>query len=147
MGGGSSRISGSSSKLGSESESVSIPDSGPFPSAGGAADDSPGREPGFPRPDGQSPSGAAEPRSSTENPCRPSGGRSLFGPTDHRWTLIPTRLGAPEEVVVADPTQPADQLANDHPQRCRIDRIEVSRVIEACERVLAASDTPGIGSP
>ncbi len=72
---------------------------------------------------------------------------SLFGPTDHRWTLIPTRLGAPEEVVVADPTLPADQLANDHPQRCRIDRIEVSRVIEACERVLAASDTPGIGSP
>lgn len=72
---------------------------------------------------------------------------SLFGPTDHRWTLIPTRPGAPEEVIVADPTLPADQLANDHPQRCRIDRIEVSRVIEACGRVLAASGTAGIGSP
>ncbi|MFO0832213.1 MAG: glycosyltransferase family 9 protein [Phycisphaerales bacterium] len=61
---------------------------------------------------------------------------SLFGPTDHRWTLIPTRPSGPEEVVVADPTLPADQLSNDHPDRCRIDRIEVARVIEACGRVL-----------
>jgi heptosyltransferase-2 len=63
---------------------------------------------------------------------------SLFGPTDHRWTLIPTRPGAPEEVVVADPTLPADQLANDHPERCRIDTISVEHVVRACGRVLGS---------
>ncbi len=62
---------------------------------------------------------------------------SLFGPTDHRWTLIPTRPEGPEEVVLADPTLPASELANDHPDRCRIDRIETPRVIAACEKVLA----------
>ena len=36
------------------------PDSASFPSAGCASDDRPGREPGFPLPEGQSPSGAAE---------------------------------------------------------------------------------------
>lgn len=66
---------------------------------------------------------------------------SLFGPTDHRWTLIPTRAGAPEEVVLADPTLPADQLANDHPERCRIERIELERVVGACGRVLGASES------
>jgi hypothetical protein len=40
--------------------------------------------------------------------------------------------------VVADPTLPADMNANEHPERCRIDKIEVERVIEAVERVLGA---------
>lgn len=66
---------------------------------------------------------------------------SLFGPTDHRWTLIPTRAGAPEEIVLADPTLPADQLANDHPERCRIERIELERVMGACGRVLGAAES------
>ncbi|MCC6950461.1 MAG: glycosyltransferase family 9 protein [Phycisphaerales bacterium] len=64
---------------------------------------------------------------------------SLFGPTDHRWTIIPTRSGGPEEVVLADPTLPEHEVANGHPERCRIDRISVERVKEAVRRVL----TPG----
>lgn len=68
---------------------------------------------------------------------------SLFGPTDHRWTTIPTRAGAPEEIVVADPTLPPEEVSNDHPERCRIERIEVATVREAAERVLAgAAATP-----
>ncbi len=59
---------------------------------------------------------------------------TLFGPTDHRWTLIPT--SAPEAILVADPTLPETERANDHPQRCRVDRITVERVIESVERVL-----------
>jgi len=62
---------------------------------------------------------------------------SLFGPTDHRWTTIPTRAGGPEELVLADPTLPEHEVANDHPERCRIDRISVDRVKEAVRRVLA----------
>jgi heptosyltransferase II len=61
---------------------------------------------------------------------------SLFGPTDHRWTTIPLRPGAPEELLLADPTLPEGELANDHPDRCRIDRIEVERVLSASERAL-----------
>lgn len=64
---------------------------------------------------------------------------SLFGPTDHRWTTIPTRPGGPERVVVADPTLPEEELANDHPERCRIERIEEERVREACVAVLAGA--------
>lgn len=64
---------------------------------------------------------------------------SLFGPTDHRWTTIPTRPGAPEEIVVADPTLPTEEVSNDHPERCRIERIEVERVREALEKVLAGA--------
>ncbi|MEZ6318608.1 MAG: glycosyltransferase family 9 protein [Phycisphaerales bacterium] len=61
---------------------------------------------------------------------------SLFGPTDARWTTIPFER---EAVVVADPTLPADQSANDHPDRCSIDRIEVGRVIEGVDGVLAGA--------
>ncbi len=64
---------------------------------------------------------------------------SLFGPTDHRWTTIPTRPGGPERVVVADPTLPDEERANDHPERCRIERIEEERVREACVAVLAGA--------
>lgn len=67
---------------------------------------------------------------------------SLFGPTDHRWTTIPTRPSAAEEVVLADPTLPEGEVANDHPERCRIDRIEVDRVWEAVNRVLGTADSP-----
>jgi heptosyltransferase II len=65
---------------------------------------------------------------------------SLFGPTDHRWTLIPCRPGAEEHIITADPTLPADQSANDHPDRCRIDRIDIERVIEACDAALSLSE-------
>jgi heptosyltransferase-2 len=62
---------------------------------------------------------------------------NLYGPTDVRWSILPEN-GAPSVDVVADPTLPADMNANEHPERCRIDKIEVERVIEAVERVLGA---------
>ncbi|MFZ4575609.1 MAG: glycosyltransferase family 9 protein [Phycisphaerales bacterium] len=62
---------------------------------------------------------------------------SMFGPTDHRWTTIPTRPGAPERVILADPTLPSSELANDHPQRCAIERIELERVVGAVDELLS----------
>jgi heptosyltransferase-2 len=59
---------------------------------------------------------------------------TLFGPTDHRWTTIPTR--APEAIILADPALPEGESANDHPERCAIERIELERVLEAVERTL-----------
>jgi heptosyltransferase-2 len=66
---------------------------------------------------------------------------TLFGPTDPRWTTLPasfSKPGVPREVVlVADPTLPATEVADDHPQRCRIDRIATGQVISAVDQVLA----------
>ncbi len=61
----------------------------------------------------------------------------LYGPTDIRWSVLPGLTG-PSVDVVADPTLPAELNANEHPERCRIDRIEVGRAIEAVERVIGA---------
>lgn len=61
---------------------------------------------------------------------------SLFGPTDPRWTTIPTRPGRPEAVITADPSLPPTEVADDHPERCRIDRITIETVRGAVERVL-----------
>ncbi|MBX3402825.1 MAG: glycosyltransferase family 9 protein [Phycisphaeraceae bacterium] len=60
---------------------------------------------------------------------------TLFGPTDPRWTTLP-RDGSPRADIAADPALSAGEVADDHPERCRIDRIEVARVIEAVEKVL-----------
>jgi heptosyltransferase-2 len=60
---------------------------------------------------------------------------TLFGPTDHRWTTIPAPAG--EEILVADPTLPESLVADDHPDRCRVDRIEVETVLAACDRLLS----------
>ncbi len=57
---------------------------------------------------------------------------SLFGPTDHRWTTIPAR----EVILTADPTLPEEEVADDHPERCRIERIGVGEVIAAVDRVV-----------
>lgn len=65
---------------------------------------------------------------------------SLFGPTDHRWTTLPKPAGhahGREVIIVADPTLPESELADDHPERCRVDRIGVSQVIAAVEQLLA----------
>ena len=62
---------------------------------------------------------------------------SLFGPTDHRWTLIPTRPDAPERILVADPTLPERESANDHPARCAIDHIKLDAVAAAADELLA----------
>ncbi len=68
---------------------------------------------------------------------------TLFGPTDPRWTTIPVRThadGTPREtILVADPTLPPDQSANDHPDRCRVDRITLDAVIRAADAQLAAA--------
>jgi heptosyltransferase-2 len=62
---------------------------------------------------------------------------SLFGPTDHRWSTVPGR--APQVILTADPTLPETESANDHPDRCRIDRIELGAVVEACDRLLGVA--------
>lgn len=62
---------------------------------------------------------------------------TLFGPTDHRWTTIPAPAG--EALLLADPTLPEAQVADDHPQRCRVDRITTESVIAASDRLLASS--------
>ena len=64
---------------------------------------------------------------------------TLFGPTDHRWTTIPTHPTGPERIILADPTLPESELANDHPERCRIDRIETIEVMSATDDVLERS--------
>ncbi len=58
---------------------------------------------------------------------------SLFGPTDARWTTIPFDR---EAIVLADPSLPPDQSANDHPDRCAVDLITLDRVIDAAESLL-----------
>lgn len=61
---------------------------------------------------------------------------TLFGPTDHRWTTIPTP--ASEQIILADPTLPEDELANDDPERNSIDKIELERVLAAVEELLVS---------
>jgi len=58
---------------------------------------------------------------------------TLFGPTDHRWTTIPFE---DEIELTADPSLPEEEVSNDHPQRCAIDRIELDAVIKASEKLL-----------
>lgn len=66
---------------------------------------------------------------------------ALFGPTDPRWTTIPTvdpGTGREREVIlIADPTLPAGESANDHPERCAIDRIGLDTVRDAADGLLA----------
>lgn len=64
---------------------------------------------------------------------------SLFGPTDHRWTIVPTSAAAGERIITADPTLPESELANDHPERCAIERIDFERVAAAVDEVLKSS--------
>jgi hypothetical protein len=52
---------------------------------------------------------------------------ALFGPTDHRWTLLP---GARERILLAEPFLDQAHVADRHPEACRIDRIAVGDVIQ-----------------
>ncbi len=65
---------------------------------------------------------------------------SLFGPTDPRWTTPPpppSPAGKPiERVIVADPTLPMGEIADDHPQRCAIDKIELDRVVASVDALV-----------
>ena len=72
---------------------------------------------------------------------------ALFGPTDPRWTTLPERApdaDPPREIRLAagslgpDPL-PTDQLADEHPERCRIDRIGQGEVLTAVDRLLGGS--------
>lgn len=68
---------------------------------------------------------------------------TLFGPTDPRWTTLPDAddgTAAPRErVLTADPSMPPELVADEHPERCRIDRIETARVIAAADELLGAA--------
>jgi heptosyltransferase-2 len=61
---------------------------------------------------------------------------SLFGPTDPRWTTIPHGR---ERLILADPTLDVSESANDHPERCSIERIEFCRVVSAADELLGES--------
>lgn len=76
---------------------------------------------------------------------------TLFGPTDPRWTTLPdsrptSDANAPqhprESILVADPSLPPDEVADDHPQRCRIDRISIDSVLAAVDAHLARPPRP-----
>ncbi|MDX2116322.1 MAG: glycosyltransferase family 9 protein [Planctomycetota bacterium] len=70
---------------------------------------------------------------------------SLFGPTDHRWTSIPFDR---ERIIVADPSLPEEEVANDHPARCAIEKIEPDRVIAAADALLTlGAISPGGAAP
>ncbi len=64
---------------------------------------------------------------------------ALFGPTDPRWTTLSdssplgSNLPTREITLSADPTLPPDEVADDHPDRCRIDRIELPDVLSALD--------------
>ena len=66
---------------------------------------------------------------------------SLFGPTDHRWTTIPVAPNR-EAILLADPTLPASEVADDHPDRCRVDRITTESVLLAALGLLAPARPP-----
>ncbi|MBX3356819.1 MAG: glycosyltransferase family 9 protein [Phycisphaeraceae bacterium] len=66
----------------------------------------------------------------------------LFGPTDRRWTTLPHDDRAEEREILADPTLPDSEVADDHPERCRIDRIEFGRVAEEVDCLLAGVRRP-----
>jgi heptosyltransferase-2 len=61
---------------------------------------------------------------------------TIFGPTDARWTTIVTRPGGPERVLSAGGVLPEGVLANDVPERCRVEGITEAEVREACGEVL-----------
>lgn len=77
---------------------------------------------------------------------------TLYGPTDPRWTTLPPPpppaadgrdghgrgigIGSRDIGVVADATLGPGEVADDHPDRCRIDRIAVDQVLAAVDRVL-----------
>lgn len=61
---------------------------------------------------------------------------TLFGPTDPRWTTLPDDGSGRERIFVADPTLPKDEIADDHPDRCRIEKIKAAEVIAAMDEML-----------
>lgn len=62
---------------------------------------------------------------------------TLFGSTDPRLTKLP--LTGPEVGVESRPDLPEEEIYDDHPDDCRIDRIAVDAVIAAADRLLAGT--------
>ncbi len=61
---------------------------------------------------------------------------TLFGPTDKRWTTIPFK----DEIELdADPSLPEEEVANDHPQRCRVSNIALQDVVNAADTLLSGA--------
>lgn len=71
---------------------------------------------------------------------------TIYGPTDHRWAPIPTRPHAPEVKLLADPTLPESESANDNPERCAIDKVRLETVREAADQLLenSVARTPSV---
>lgn len=65
---------------------------------------------------------------------------TLFGPTDPRWTTLPVDP-ARHRQILADPSLPPTEVADDHPERCRIDRIPLESAKAAADEILAL---PGV---
>ncbi|MDZ4829309.1 MAG: lipopolysaccharide heptosyltransferase II [Phycisphaerae bacterium] len=63
---------------------------------------------------------------------------ALFGPTDHRWTIL---AGVPERLIVAEPFLPEELVADDRPEFCAIDRISVGDVVAAVDAMLRTNAT------
>lgn len=61
---------------------------------------------------------------------------SLFGPTDHRWTILE---GTRERRLLAEPFLEASLVADDHPASCAIERIPLSDVMHAVRATLDQS--------
>ena len=69
---------------------------------------------------------------------------ALFGPTDHRWTTITdylpparnARATPIETILLADPTLPEEEVANDHPDRCAINNITLDQTLQAARAAL-----------
>jgi heptosyltransferase-2 len=80
---------------------------------------------------------------------------ALFGPTDPRWTTladsalyIPGRPApARELVLVADASLSPDEVADDHPERCRIDQLQTRDALGALDSLLAPAAAPAEGQP
>ncbi len=61
---------------------------------------------------------------------------ALYGPTDVRWTATPARNASAHIVLRANPELPPHLVADDYPEECRIEKITVESVREACNAVM-----------
>lgn len=59
---------------------------------------------------------------------------TLFGPTDPRWTTIPFK---DELVMRANPELPEEEVADDHPETCRIEQIKLGDVVAGANALLS----------
>lgn len=63
----------------------------------------------------------------------------LFGPTDHRWTILP---GVRERRLLAEPFLPEELVADHRPKMCAIDRIPAEDVIASAKALMDEAGPP-----